>query len=301
MIVIGQTPDRFRDGIRTEFVQPDTLSTMDRDNLTPKLGTILYHKDVGISQWEEWDGTDWVEFGSITIDPTIIDGSPNAVAGGAVFDEFALKQDVISEGNGININTNEISVDSARVAQKDFGSINVNGIQFDWGNRAYLDGLPDPPTGVDRLEIEVDGADPGNDFNFQQVILTDLTYDTETNIEVIPAPGLGKVIVVDRVLIKSNITSVYTPAGTNPFLYLGWDAPTYKEFFLVLHTNDYTATGKVWKYNSSELPNFSSSSSTRVTDLENIPMTVSLRSTGTSISGGAGTIEINVWYVIENL
>src|SRR5690606_19618105 len=41
----------------------DTLSTSDRDALTPKLGTILYHKDTGVSQWEQGDGTAWVEFG----------------------------------------------------------------------------------------------------------------------------------------------------------------------------------------------------------------------------------------------
>src|SRR5690606_28807853 len=32
----------------------------------PKLGTILYHKDTGVSQWEQWDGTNWVEFGAVT-------------------------------------------------------------------------------------------------------------------------------------------------------------------------------------------------------------------------------------------
>lgn len=58
----SQNPDPFWDGIRTKLVQPDTLSTFDRDALTPKLGTILYHKDTGISQWEQWDGTAWVPF-----------------------------------------------------------------------------------------------------------------------------------------------------------------------------------------------------------------------------------------------
>lgn len=55
--------DRFRDGIRTLFVQPDTLSTLERDNLSPKLGTMVYHKDVGISKWEVWNGTAWADFG----------------------------------------------------------------------------------------------------------------------------------------------------------------------------------------------------------------------------------------------
>lgn len=59
----SQNPDPFWDGIRTKLVQPDTLSTFDRDALTPKLGTILYHKDTGISQWEQWNGTSWVGFG----------------------------------------------------------------------------------------------------------------------------------------------------------------------------------------------------------------------------------------------
>src|SRR5690606_21777973 len=61
---IGGNPSNFSNGIRTKLVQPDTLSTSDRDALTPKLGTILYHKDTGVSQWEQWDGTNWVEFGS---------------------------------------------------------------------------------------------------------------------------------------------------------------------------------------------------------------------------------------------
>src|SRR5690606_14028645 len=63
-ICFSQNPDRFRDGIRTKLVQPDTLSTTDRDALTPKLGTIVYHKDTGVSRWEQWDGSDWVTFGS---------------------------------------------------------------------------------------------------------------------------------------------------------------------------------------------------------------------------------------------
>src|SRR5690606_802721 len=66
-ICFSQNPDRFRDGIRTKLVQPDTLSTTDRDALTPKLGTILYHKDTGVSRWEEWDGNDWVHFGGSAI------------------------------------------------------------------------------------------------------------------------------------------------------------------------------------------------------------------------------------------
>lgn len=60
---ISQNPDYHRFGSRSKYYQPDTLSTTLRDALTPKLGTILYHKDTGISQWEQWDGSEWVEFG----------------------------------------------------------------------------------------------------------------------------------------------------------------------------------------------------------------------------------------------
>lgn len=60
----SQNPDYHRFGARSKYYQPDTLSTTDRDALTPKLGTILYHKDTGVSQWEQWDGTNWVEFGA---------------------------------------------------------------------------------------------------------------------------------------------------------------------------------------------------------------------------------------------
>ena len=63
-LCFSQNPDPFWDGIRTKLVQPDTLSTFDRDALTPKLGTILYHKDTGVSRWEQWDGSEWVEFGA---------------------------------------------------------------------------------------------------------------------------------------------------------------------------------------------------------------------------------------------
>ena len=66
----SQNPDPFWDGIKTKLVQPDTLSTFDRDAITPKLGTILYHKDTGISQWEQWDGSAWVVFGGGS-DPTL--------------------------------------------------------------------------------------------------------------------------------------------------------------------------------------------------------------------------------------
>ena len=60
----SQNPDYHRFGSRSKYYQPDTLSTTLRDALTPKLGTILYHKDTGVSQWEQWDGADWVEFGA---------------------------------------------------------------------------------------------------------------------------------------------------------------------------------------------------------------------------------------------
>src|SRR5690606_35702151 len=61
---LSQNPDYHRFGARSKYYQPDTLSTTLRDALTPKLGTILYHKDTGVSQWEQWDGTNWVEFGT---------------------------------------------------------------------------------------------------------------------------------------------------------------------------------------------------------------------------------------------
>src|SRR5690606_344332 len=61
---LSQNPDYHRFGARSKYYQPDTLSTTLRDALTPKLGTILYHKDTGVSQWEQWDGTNWVTFGS---------------------------------------------------------------------------------------------------------------------------------------------------------------------------------------------------------------------------------------------
>src|SRR5690606_19569205 len=60
---LSQNPDYHRFGERSKYYQPDTLSTTLRDALTPKLGTILYHKDTGVSRWEQWDGTSWVEFG----------------------------------------------------------------------------------------------------------------------------------------------------------------------------------------------------------------------------------------------
>lgn len=60
---IGSNPSNFSNGIKTKLVQPDTLSTALRDALTPKLGTILYHKDTGVSRWEQWNGTNWVGFG----------------------------------------------------------------------------------------------------------------------------------------------------------------------------------------------------------------------------------------------
>src|SRR5690606_33666209 len=63
---LSQNPDYHRFGARSKYYQPDTLSTTLRDALTPKLGTILYHKDTGVSQWEQWDGTNWVEFGAVT-------------------------------------------------------------------------------------------------------------------------------------------------------------------------------------------------------------------------------------------
>lgn len=55
-------PQRASRGISLPFIQPDTLSTAERDALTPKLGTVLYHKDVGISVWEGWNGSSWQPF-----------------------------------------------------------------------------------------------------------------------------------------------------------------------------------------------------------------------------------------------
>lgn len=57
----SQNPDYHRFGARTKFIQPDTLSTAQRTALTPKLGTLIYHKDTGISQWEQWNGSSWEE------------------------------------------------------------------------------------------------------------------------------------------------------------------------------------------------------------------------------------------------
>lgn len=57
----SQNPDYHRYGARTKFIQPDTLSTAQRTALTPKLGTLIYHKDTGVSQWEQWNGSSWEE------------------------------------------------------------------------------------------------------------------------------------------------------------------------------------------------------------------------------------------------
>src|SRR5690606_14313537 len=61
---LSQNPDYHRFGARTKFMQLDTLTTSQRNAITPKLSMIIYHKDTGISQTEQWDGTNWVEFGS---------------------------------------------------------------------------------------------------------------------------------------------------------------------------------------------------------------------------------------------
>src|SRR5690606_38430129 len=61
---LSQNPDYHRFGARTKFMQLDTLTTSQRNAITPKLSMIIYHKDTGISQTEQWDGTNWVEFGA---------------------------------------------------------------------------------------------------------------------------------------------------------------------------------------------------------------------------------------------
>lgn len=61
---LSQNPDYHRFGARTKFMQLDTLTTSQRNAITPKLSMIIYHKDTGISQTEQWDGTNWAPFGS---------------------------------------------------------------------------------------------------------------------------------------------------------------------------------------------------------------------------------------------
>ncbi|MFI1771010.1 hypothetical protein [Thalassobellus citreus] len=73
-------PQRAHRGIHTKLIQPYLVTTAQRDALTPTKGTILYHEDTGVSQWEQWNGTTWEALkGSLdniyTINGTTPDGS----------------------------------------------------------------------------------------------------------------------------------------------------------------------------------------------------------------------------------
>src|SRR5690606_28404263 len=112
-ICFSQNPDRFRDGIRTKLVQPDTLSTTDRDALTPKLGTILYHKDTGVSQWEQWDGTNWVEFGGDTSGFVTLD-TDQTITGTKTFDTGDSDSNIISNNSGSNLGIESINTSDGK-------------------------------------------------------------------------------------------------------------------------------------------------------------------------------------------
>lgn len=60
-ILAQNNPAKFKSGLQTKLITLDTLSTVQRDALTPKLGTLIYHKDTGISQHEKYNGTSWEE------------------------------------------------------------------------------------------------------------------------------------------------------------------------------------------------------------------------------------------------
>lgn len=63
-------PAYFPDGVKGKFIVSDTLSTAQRDALTPEIGTIIYHKDTGVSQLENYNGAAWTNFaGSSTYTP----------------------------------------------------------------------------------------------------------------------------------------------------------------------------------------------------------------------------------------
>lgn len=113
---IGSNPSNFNNGIKTKLVQPDTLSTIDRDALTPKLGTILYHKDTGVSRWEQWDGTNWIEFGGDTSGFVTL-GTDQTITGLKTFDNDVIADNLYigtsSPISGSKLHVNKVSSDGS--------------------------------------------------------------------------------------------------------------------------------------------------------------------------------------------
>src|SRR5690606_22184191 len=114
---LSQHPDYHRFGERSKYYQPDTLSTALRDALTPKLGTILYHKDTGVSRWEQWDGTDWAEFGGATSGFVTLD-TDQTITGEKSFDNDVIIEDNLYVGassavSGSKLHANTISSDGS--------------------------------------------------------------------------------------------------------------------------------------------------------------------------------------------
>ena len=54
------SPDVFFDGLETKFVAFQSVTTAERDALTPTYGYIVRHENGGSEQLEQWNGLAWV-------------------------------------------------------------------------------------------------------------------------------------------------------------------------------------------------------------------------------------------------
>lgn len=115
-------------------------------------------------------------------------------------------------GNGLNLNTDEFSIDSTRVTLLDMDSPLTGPFQIAIGTTAALDALSDP-VGFDRLEWATDGSSSGGGGGIQSVVAgTNITITgvgSEGDPIVVSAPNTATASVNfgnDNRLLKSSGT-----------------------------------------------------------------------------------------------
>ncbi len=283
-IGFGQTTPKY--SVTVDVVKYREVPESIRDQYVVPVGERWKLWNVTADREEQWNGSAWV---------TTSAANDLQLTG----NEVSLTNP-ITPGNSVTVDpdpTNDVEVGSNSPDQN---------IKIWRGTKAQfiIDDPVNDPQYANGIVIIKDSIVPQNEgVIFKQVTLTDLDYDTSTNIQLISAPGAGKVIVLHKYIIKINVTSVYTPIGSNPFLYMGWGATNYEQQFVVFHTYHYNNVGKswIWANSTAGVPQFANASGRRLTDIENVPFTLTLDDSSTSISGGAGTIEINIWYSIEDI
>lgn len=152
------------------------------------------------------------------------------------------------------------------------------------------------PVLVDKSTIG-GGSGGGNDLKFAEFTLTDTDLTQATMLEVIPAPGAGKVIIPVTAVFSSNLSVAFSNPGFEAMI-LGWgsskaaDANIFEIFDFVLET-----VGGFFNTRGAAA-DFLTRDFVAQFDPRNQPLNLYLsNNAGGSFTGGVGTLKITISYL----